>query len=334
MDKPIMTDYVTLIFTLFEKFEQQMNQESAKKGKPFTYSQQCFIVLFVILQFRRIFKFQAQRKWLEEHPEVVELLKWEQVPHRTTFSRRYKSLYATLQDFILFVGQEAADLGDELANYHLVEDKSLFKAQGPVWHQSDRKAGRIPENLRRLDIDATWSKSAYQGWVYGYGLHLTCTEDGFPKLSQVETASIKESRVIDQKADIILNQLKPVTLAADNGYVKAMRIRNWAKQAVILLTPASNWVNGRFAQAYRRFIKEEDNRQRLARRRTSVEPLFDLVTYVLGCEGKNKQLPLQRLPNVATCLSLATLTIQIAMIINSIWQMPFRNVSHMRAVFS
>lgn len=334
MDKPTMTDYVTLIFTLFEKFEQQMNQESTKKGKPFTYSQQCFIVLFVILQFRRIFKFKAQRTWLEEHPEVVELLNWEQVPHRTTFSRRYKSLYATLQAFILFVGQEAAELGDELANYHLVEDRSLFKAQGPVWHQSDRKVGRIPENLRHLDTDASWSKSAYQGWVYGYGLHMTCTEDSFPKLVQVETASVKESPVIDQKADIILNQLQPVTVAADNGYVKAMRIRRWAKRGVILLTPAKNWINGRFAQAYHRFIKEDDNRQRLVRRRTSVEPLFDLLAYVLGCEGENKQLPLQRLANVATCLSLATLTIQIAMMINSMWRMPFRNVSHMRAVFS
>lgn len=334
MDKPTMTDYVTLIFTLFEKFEQQMNQESAKKGKPFTYSQQCFIVLFVILQFRRIFKFKAQRVWLEEHPEIVEMLHWEQIPHRTTFSRRYKSLYATLQAFILFIGQEAAALGDELANYHLVEDRSLFKTQGPVWHQSDRKTGRIPENLRRLDTDATWSKSAYQGWVYGYGLHMTCTEDGFPKLVQVETASVKEGPVIDQKADIILNQLQPVTVAADNGYVKAMRIRRWAQQGVVLLTPAKNWVNGRFARAYRQFIKENDNQQRLARRRTSVEPLFDLLAYVLGCEGENKQLPLQRFANVATCLSLATLTIQIAMIINSMWQMPFRNVSHMRAVFS
>jgi hypothetical protein len=27
MDKPVMTDYVTLIFTLFDKFEQQMNQD-------------------------------------------------------------------------------------------------------------------------------------------------------------------------------------------------------------------------------------------------------------------------------------------------------------------
>jgi hypothetical protein len=37
-------------------------------------------------------------------------------------------------------------------------------------------------------------------------------------------------------------------------------IRNWAKQGVILLTPAVKWVNGRFAQAYHRIIKKPDNK--------------------------------------------------------------------------
>lgn len=311
-----------------------MNQASPKKGKPFTFAQKCFIVLFIMLQFRRVYDFKAQKRWLEGHPEMLPLLKWKRVPHRATFSRRYKALYATLQSFTAFVDQEAADLGDEFANFHLVEDKSLFKAQGPVWHQSDRKAGRIPDKLRRLDTDATWSKSAYQGWVYGYGQHLTCTEDAFPKLVQVETATVKESQVIDAKAETILHQLRPITLAADNGYAKAMRIRQWAQQGVILLTPATKWVKGRFAQAYHRFIKEKDNRQRLKCRRTSVEPLFDLMAQILGCEGENKQLPVQGSRNVRTCLSLATLTIQLAMIVNSICQLPLRKVSHMRAVFS
>jgi hypothetical protein len=62
--------------------------------------------------------------------------------------------------------------------------------------------------------------------VYWYGLHVTCTENAFPKLTQVETASIKEGVVIEEKSEVILHQLKPVTLAADNGYTKAMRIRN------------------------------------------------------------------------------------------------------------
>ena len=335
MDKPSLTNYVTLIFTLFDEFEQQeMNQSGIKPGKPFTFAQKCFIVLFIALQFRRIFKFKAQKCWLDEHPEMLALLKWKRVPHRTTFSRRYKALSAVLTSFIAFIGQKAVDLGDEFANFHLVEDKSLFKAPGPVWHQSDRKEEYIPDKLRNLDTDATWSKSAYQGWVYGYGLHITCTENAFPKLTQVETAAIKESVVIEEKSEAILHRLRPVTLAADNGYAKAMRIRNWAKKGVIFLTPATRWVNGRFAQAYHRFIKEVDNRQRLQRRRTSVEPLFDLIAQVLGCQGNDKQLPIQSLVNIRTCLTLATLTIQIAMIINSMWQLPLRNVSHMRAVFS
>lgn len=335
MDKPSLTDYVTLIFTLFDKFEQQeMNDSGKKLGKPFTFAQKCFIVLFITMQFRRIFKFKAQKCWLDEHPEMLELLNWKRVPHRTTFSRRYKVVSTVLPSFVAFIGKETVDLGDEFANYHLVEDKSLFKAQGPVWHQSDRKSGHIPDKLRNLDTDATWSKSAYQGWVYGYGLHLTCTEDAFPKLVQVETAAVKESIIIDEKSEVILHQLTPVTLAADNGYTKAMRIRTWAKQGVILLTPATKWVKGRFAQGYHRFLRETDNRRRLQRRRTSVEPLFDLLAQVLGCQGNDKQLPIQKLLNVSTCLTLATLTVQIAMIMNSMWQLPFRNVSHMRAVFS
>jgi hypothetical protein len=163
---------------------------------------------------------------LDAHPEILAILQWNCVPHRPTFSRRYKALAAVLESFITFVGQEVDDLGDEFANYHLVEDKSLFKAQGPVWHQNDRKVGRIPDKLRNLDTDATWVKSAYQGLVYWYGLHVTCTENAFPKLTQVETASIKEGAVIEEKSEAILHQLKPVTLAADNGYTKAMRIRN------------------------------------------------------------------------------------------------------------
>lgn len=132
MDKPTLTDYVTLIFTLFDEFEQQEMKDKAKPGSPFTFSQKCFIVLFVILQFRHIFKFKAQRRWLEEHPEMLALLQWPRVPHRTTFSRRYKALGSVIEAFVVFVGERGIDLGDEFANHHLVEDKSLCKAQGPV----------------------------------------------------------------------------------------------------------------------------------------------------------------------------------------------------------
>jgi len=75
MDKPTLTDYISLIFTLFDKFEQQnMKQSAVKLGKPYTFAQKCFIVLFINMQFRRIFKFKAQKRWLDEHPEMLTLL--------------------------------------------------------------------------------------------------------------------------------------------------------------------------------------------------------------------------------------------------------------------
>jgi len=335
MDVPALTDYVHIIDTLFDLFVQWQAQTAPpKQGKPFTYSEKSMIVFFILMQFRRIYKFKAQRRWLDRHRKMALALGWVTIPHRTTLSRRYKGLYEPIRSFVAFIGQYAPDLDERFSSQHLIEDKSLFKALGPVWHQSDRKAGRIPDKLRNLDTDASWSKSAYQGWVYGYGLHMTCNEAAFPKLAQVETGAVSESEVIDQKAPYLINELAPDTLATDNSYAKAMRIRRWAKQGVALLTPAYKWVKGRYATAYHHFIEEPDNAKRLQKRRTSVEPLFDLIAKVLGTNGQQKQLPIQRLNNVRTCLALAALTVQIAMIANSIWGLPLRNISMMTTAFN
>jgi hypothetical protein len=43
---------------------------------------------------------------------------------------------------------------------------------------------------------------------------------------------------------------------------------------------------------------------------------------------------IQKLSNVRTCLALATLTVQVAMIANSIWGLPLRNISTMAAAFT
>lgn len=331
MNNPKMADYVHILCTLFERFVQ--TQPSYESGL-YTYNNQRMVVLFVILQFRRIWHFKAQHRWLTQHPQLLKWLCWEQVPHRTTFSRRYKQLYEVVQAFVQFIGQDASALDARLRQQHLVEDKSLFKALGPVWHQSDRKRGRRPEKLRNLDIDATWSKSGYHGWVYGYGLHLTCNEDAFPALVQVETAAVAETTVSADKETRLLHQLQPTPLAADNSYTQAMRIRCWAKAGVILLTPATKWRNGRLAGAYHRFRQRPHIRQHLQRRRTSIEPAFNLIAQTIGTTARQKQLPLKGLANVRACLAIATLSLQLAMIVNSIWGRPLRNISTITAALS
>lgn len=48
-------------------------------------------------------------------------------------------------------------------------DQMMNKALGPVWHTKQKAQGIIPEGLRGLDTEATWSKSHSDGWVYGHG---------------------------------------------------------------------------------------------------------------------------------------------------------------------
>lgn len=162
---------------------------------------------------------------------------------------------------------------------------------------------------------------------------MTYNEHALPELVQVETASVSESEVLEQKAAVILERIQSQTLAADNAYTEAMRLRRWAKQGGALLTPALKWVKGRFAQAYHRFIRLPDIAEHLKLLRISVEPLFDLIAKVIGTNAKQKQLPVQGLDNVRTCLVLATLPVQYAMIANSIWGLPHRNISEMASAF-
>ena len=332
--EPTFNDYVALIYNRFEAFVQSSDDVS-KLGKPYVYQNQSMIVFFIWMQFKQMYKFKTQWRWLKQHPESLSVLAWKAVPHRSTLSRRYKALYDVIQAFSAFLGQESEALGVEMSTKHLNEDQSLFKAQGSVWHQSDRKEGRIPEKLRNLDTDATWKKSGYHGWVYGYGIHLTTTQAGFPVLMEIETATFSEKQAIERKETQILHQIKPETLCGDDAYTKAMRIRNWAKQEVILVTLALRWRKGKYAKAYRNFIKTQPDIVRiLKKRKTAIEPIFDLVSQLLGTNGKQKQLFRQGIENVQTHLGLGVLSLQIAMIANHIWDMPFRTISHIKGAFA
>jgi hypothetical protein len=331
--EPDFNDYVALIYNRFEALVQ--SNTSIKRGHPYDYETQKMLVFFMWMQFKKLYEFKAQWRWLKQHPEALKELGWERVPHRTTLSRRYKALYPVIQELIAFLGETSEMLGETTDHQHLNEDKSLFKALGPVWHQSDRQVGRVPEKLRHLDRDATWSKSAYHGWVYGYGIHLTSNAAGFPCLLEVETATFSERAALDRKEAVILHRLCPDTFCGDDAYTKARRIRQWAKHGVILVTPALRWRTGRYAQAYRRFIKRErDIATLLRQRRTAIEPIFDLIARLLGTVGKQKQLFKQGIANVRTHLALAVLSLQVAMIANSVWNMPFRNISCIKAAFA
>ena len=48
--------------------------------------------------------------------------------------------------------------------------------------------------------------------------------------------------------------------------------------------------------------------------------MFDLFRKVLNVQDNPKQLPIQGLTNLTMLLSLAVLVVQLAMIVNNVWQ--------------
>ena len=120
-DVPTLTDYVNLIISLFGLFKQyRSEQQGAKRGRPFTYPEEMFIVFFMLMQYRQIHTFKGQWRWLQKHPDMLTMLGWATVPARTTISRRYKALYEVVQEFVLFIGQYAPELDEQFSQAHLV----------------------------------------------------------------------------------------------------------------------------------------------------------------------------------------------------------------------
>ena len=72
-EKPVLADYVRLIITLFELFKQHRSEQfGSKRGRPFTYTEEMFIIFFMLMQFRRIHAHKAKWRWLTRHPEMLD----------------------------------------------------------------------------------------------------------------------------------------------------------------------------------------------------------------------------------------------------------------------
>ena len=96
MEEPTFADYVTLIFTLFDRFVQACGTEVDWYSDRYEYTHRTMIVFFMMMQQRRVFKFKRHWRWLKSHPTEREQLGFATVPDRSTVSRRYKALYPVL----------------------------------------------------------------------------------------------------------------------------------------------------------------------------------------------------------------------------------------------
>ena len=332
MSYPDALDYINFLFESLQDFETETeSHQTPPPGRPKAYSDASLIVFFVVMMLKGIHQFRAQHRWLMAHPVWLIRLRLKKKPSRVTLLRRYKAVSSTIVPFITFVGDWALPLGDAFSQEVVYQDKSLFKAKGPVWHTKDRAAGRIPKGLRSLDTDATWSKSGYHGWVYGYGLHITTTAHGFPIIAITDTAKVSEKTILDQTTPTLI-QRNIGYLVADDGYTDLNRTEQLAKQGLLLITPAIR-VTRKKGCRYVQYLNQPQLQVYQHQRKVAIEPIFELLKRLLATDNNHKQLPVSGKANVTTFLALGVVALQMAMVINSICGLPLRNVTYLISLF-
>ncbi len=275
---------------------------------------------------------RAQQDYLFHHPLWLERCRLPRCPSHVTLGRRYKALTPTLEAFTEYVASWHLAQGGYFLQEVVYEDKSLFKAAGPVWHQKDRLNNEIPKGLRGVDTTATWSKSGYHGWGYGYGLHLTATHSGFPVMFHVEPASVNERVVLDIKKEKLIDR-GTWCIAVDNGYVDKKRATTFAESDVLLLTPKTTLEEANTLLGADPLYTATQIETYQGTRKTAIEPVFDLLSKLLSITGKHKPLPLRNLAYVSTFLGLGILLLQVSMLMNVQYGIPTRNVSYIKTCF-
>ena len=328
---PDEKDYITFLFSFLDEFEKT-HQPLISRGRPKTYSDASLLVFYAMMTLKGINAIRGHHRYLYTHPIFLETLRLLGCPSRLTSGRRYKVLGVCVSEFCEFIADSRVSNGYGFSHQLAYEDKSLFKACGPVWHKKDRGKNHIPKGLRNVDKTANSSKSAYHGWVYGYGLHLTPTRHGFPVMFEVLPANVNERKVLDKKQERLVK--KGIrTLIADAGYRDKKRTAAFAEAQVMLITPdvyfkeIAGMLSPLDAMAMAIFNETK------AARKTAIEPVFDLLSKLLGTQGQQKSLPVKGLASVSTFLGLGVLLLQLAMLMNVRWKLPTRNVSHIKTVF-
>ena len=275
---------------------------------------------------------RAQQAYLFHHPIYLERCRLPACPSHVTLGRRYKALLPTLQAFTEYIAASRFAKAAGFLQEVVYEDKSLFKAAGPVWHQKDRLKAHLPKDLRGVDKTATWSKSGYHGWMYGYGLHLTSIRSGFPVMFHVLPANVNERKVLDTKKDRLLE--KGVRcIVADNGYIDKKRQATFAESQVLLLTPKTTLTEATLLLGPDPLYTATQVATWQKARKTAIEPVFDLLSKLLSITGLHKPLPMRGLVSVSTFLGIGILLLQLSMLINVRCGLPTRNVTHIKTVF-
>lgn len=227
----------------FKKIYKEKPKNIKKNGRKKIYSETQIALICVIMVLKKIYSFNGIIKYLKDEKTICKLLELENIPDRTTLSRRAKVIHKKLKEIITFLGLFYCRM---FKNALLISslDSSLLRSAGPLWHKKDRNKGLIPDNLRNVDRDSKWGYSKTKDWIQGYKMHCNVVYNKnislipFPINGVVTTANISDfdkGRTLYSKlSDNVIIQL------GDKGYDKDDFFKELWKKGVLFVTPIKN----------------------------------------------------------------------------------------------
>ena len=284
-------------------------QQKKGRGRPYVYSPASMTLFFIIMSMKKIYSFNGMTKYAKEHYLDFGFPK---APSRKTIRRRFLELPQLIHWLLPKIVEQCQELDYPTfrCSWAYV-DKSVFRALGGLWHKKHMVLGIVPHPS--IDTDASWSKSAYHGWRFGYGLHLVCLQNRFPVAAWVTTASVKDHSQMDK----LIQGLKHLIgiIVGDAGYQCLKTIKHFYYQYGILIqTPKvfKTYVKQPFVKWYNTMIQLAEARMLYQHRKPSIEPLFSLIKQLFDLQGE-KQLPYQGIDKVSSFLMICSLTVQLMM---------------------
>lgn len=230
---------------VLESYYNHLHQKRPKGGRINQYSHSSFIIFFMSMFTKKVFRFKTMERLVSQD---YELYGFHKSPCRKTIRRRLIGLPKVI---VWFLPQIARYCSKNicLKMFHikwLFADKSIFRAKGGLWHKSQKEAGIAPHPS--VDTDASWAKSPYHQWRFGYGLIIICNRNRFPVAAMADTATIDEP---SQLATLIKPIARYVGLIVGDAAYKVHKIikQLFDNQHILLLTkgafckPSMQWYN-------------------------------------------------------------------------------------------
>lgn len=247
-------------------------------------------VLIVIAVMKKRKSKSAQFRFIKsKHQEFKAALGTDCLPERSTYFERYRRAWKLYEVAVRLAGQYAIRKKYTSARCVAV-DKSVVPALGPPWYKRHALRGKYP---RGADLEATWTYSAHDGWVQGYGYEIVVSAEKtgavWPLLASADAASRQPNRTFPAKIPCLPETTRYVV--ADSGYdsnalAEAIEIGpNRKRTGKRLLCPHTNGMQ-RPAKKVWKMTKErrEHRRLREARKEFMTRPFAKRMLRRRGCK--------------------------------------------------